>query len=90
MLCGCYHKSAYCCVSFQTLISVYVVGSMDTFEQFVRDMLDGKVEAYLKSEPVPENNDQPVKVIFLFHLLPALSARFFSMLCSFFCFFSFC
>ena len=30
---------------------------MDTLEAFVNDVLDGKVEAYLKSEPVPESQD---------------------------------
>merc|ERR1711923_608368 len=38
------------------------MGSMDTFEQFVRDVQAGKVEAYLKSEPLPEGNDEPGKV----------------------------
>ncbi|XP_071109645.1 protein disulfide-isomerase A3-like [Haliotis cracherodii] len=37
--------------------------SMETFEQFVRDVLDGKVDPYLKSEAVPEPNDEPVKVL---------------------------
>ncbi|XP_076465020.1 protein disulfide-isomerase A3-like [Babylonia areolata] len=37
--------------------------SMESFEKFVRDVVDGKVEAYLKSEPIPENNDDPVKVV---------------------------
>ncbi|XP_005100751.1 protein disulfide-isomerase A3 isoform X2 [Aplysia californica] len=36
--------------------------SMDSFEQFVRDVLAGKVEAYMKSEPIPEDNDTPGKV----------------------------
>ena len=35
---------------------------MDAFEQFVRDVLDEKLEPYLKSEPVPDNSDQPLKV----------------------------
>lgn len=35
---------------------------MDTFEQFVRDVQAGKVEAYMKSEPLPEGNDEPGKV----------------------------
>ena len=35
---------------------------MDTFEKFVNDVLDGKVKPYLKSEPIPESNDAPVKV----------------------------
>ncbi|XP_041371149.1 protein disulfide-isomerase A3-like [Gigantopelta aegis] len=37
--------------------------SMDTFEQFVKDVLDDKVEPYLKSEPVPDNTDNAVKVV---------------------------
>jgi len=37
--------------------------SMDNLEKFVNDFLDGKVEPYLKSEPVPEDNDGPVKVV---------------------------
>ena len=47
---------------------------MDTFEQFVRDFLAGKVEEYVKSEPIPESNDEPVKVTI------ALSDDFFFML----------
>lgn len=37
--------------------------SMETFEQFVRDFLAGKVEEFVKSEPIPESNDEPVKVV---------------------------
>ncbi|GFO44763.1 protein disulfide-isomerase [Plakobranchus ocellatus] len=37
--------------------------SLDSFEQFVRDFLAGKVEPFVKSEPVPESNDEPVKVV---------------------------
>lgn len=37
--------------------------SMDNLEKFVRDFLDDKVEPYLKSEPVPDNTDAPVKVV---------------------------
>eukprot|EP00058_Branchiostoma_floridae_P016549 XP_002602037.1 hypothetical protein BRAFLDRAFT_59159 [Branchiostoma floridae] len=37
--------------------------SVDNLEKFVRDFLDGKVKRYLKSEPVPEDNDGPVKVV---------------------------
>merc|ERR1719481_1943752 len=36
--------------------------SMDTFEQLIRDVLAGKVEAHMKSEDVPEDNDTPGKV----------------------------
>ncbi|XP_074651365.1 protein disulfide-isomerase A3-like [Tubulanus polymorphus] len=37
--------------------------SMDNLEKFVQNLLDGKLEPYLKSEPVPEDNDAPVKVV---------------------------
>jgi len=37
--------------------------SMDTFEQFVRDVLAGKIETHLKSEPVPESNPDFVKTV---------------------------
>jgi protein disulfide isomerase family A protein 3 len=36
--------------------------AMDTFEQFLKDYEDGKVEPHLKSEDIPEPNDGPVKV----------------------------
>ncbi|KAL8606439.1 hypothetical protein ACOMHN_015528 [Nucella lapillus] len=36
--------------------------AMDTFEKFVRNVLDGKVDPYLKSEAVPDNSNQAVKV----------------------------
>jgi hypothetical protein len=39
---------------------------MDSFEAFVKDFLDGKLEAYLKSEPVPASQDEPVKVLMFF------------------------
>jgi len=36
---------------------------VDALKAFARDFLDGKVEKYLKSEPIPEMNDEPVRVI---------------------------
>ena len=36
--------------------------SMDNLEKFINDFLDGKIEPYLKSEPIPEDNDEYVKV----------------------------
>jgi len=36
---------------------------MDTFEQFIRDVLAGKVEVHLKSEPIPETNPDFVKTV---------------------------
>ena len=35
---------------------------MDTLEKFVNSLLAGELKPYLKSEPVPESNDAPVKV----------------------------
>ena len=35
---------------------------MEALEQFVNDLLDNKLEAYMKSEPVPDNSDKDVKV----------------------------
>uniref|UniRef100_A0A1A7YFP9 Protein disulfide-isomerase n=1 Tax=Iconisemion striatum TaxID=60296 RepID=A0A1A7YFP9_9TELE len=32
-------------------------------ERFLQDYFDGKVKRYLKSEPIPEDNDGPVKVL---------------------------
>ncbi|GLV37667.1 Endoplasmic reticulum p60 [Carabus blaptoides fortunei] len=36
--------------------------SMESFEEFLKNMKDGKLEPYLKSEAIPETNDGPVKV----------------------------
>lgn len=36
--------------------------SVQALETFVNDLLEGKLEPYLKSEPIPETNDEPVKV----------------------------
>ncbi|XP_018422420.1 PREDICTED: protein disulfide-isomerase A3 [Nanorana parkeri] len=32
-------------------------------ERFLQDYFDGKLKRYMKSEPIPQNNDGPVKVI---------------------------
>ncbi|XP_068169947.1 protein disulfide-isomerase A3 [Antennarius striatus] len=37
--------------------------SMDALQRFIGDYFDGKLKPYLKSEPVPESNDGPVKVV---------------------------
>ncbi|XP_067934993.1 protein disulfide-isomerase A3-like [Watersipora subatra] len=37
--------------------------SMDNFEKFLNDFLDGKLEEYLKSEDVPDNSGNAVKVV---------------------------
>lgn len=31
-------------------------------DRFLQDYFDGKLKRYMKSEPIPENNDGPVKV----------------------------
>ncbi|XP_047117326.1 protein disulfide-isomerase A3 [Schistocerca piceifrons] len=36
--------------------------SMETFEKFLNNLKDDKLEPYLKSEPIPEDNDGPVKI----------------------------
>ncbi|XP_072939939.1 protein disulfide-isomerase A3 [Epargyreus clarus] len=36
--------------------------SIDNLLAFTKDMIDGKLEPFIKSEPVPESNDGPVKV----------------------------
>lgn len=36
--------------------------SMETFEDFLKEMKSGNLEPYLKSEAIPETNDAPVKV----------------------------
>ena len=36
--------------------------SVDTFKAFVEDYFAGNLQPYIKSEPVPEDNDGPVKV----------------------------
>lgn len=37
--------------------------SVDNLEAFVTSFLDGSLKPYLKSEPVPASNDEPVKVL---------------------------
>lgn len=36
--------------------------SIENLQAFLNDLDEGSLEAYLKSEPVPESNDGPVKV----------------------------
>lgn len=37
--------------------------SVESLEKFVRDLVAGSLETYLKSEPVPVPNDEPVRVV---------------------------
>ncbi|KAF2882311.1 hypothetical protein ILUMI_23876 [Ignelater luminosus] len=36
--------------------------SLEVLDKFVKDLLDDKLEPYLKSEAIPDSNDEPVKV----------------------------
>ena len=36
--------------------------NVDNLKQFVQQYYDGALEVYVKSEPIPEDNDGPVKV----------------------------
>ncbi|XP_044765397.1 protein disulfide-isomerase A3 [Coccinella septempunctata] len=38
------------------------VFSVEALELFVQDLLDDKLSPYVKSEPIPESNEEPVKV----------------------------
>ena len=42
--------------------------SVDNLKAFVQQYLDGELEIYVKSEPIPEDNSGPVKVCVLFLL----------------------
>jgi len=37
--------------------------TVDTISEFLQQFLDGKLEPFLRSDPIPEKNDAPVKVI---------------------------
>ena len=41
---------------------VSVPCSVDTFRTFIQQYLDGEIEVYIKSEPIPEDDGGPVKV----------------------------
>lgn len=47
---------------FYHFLSTSVNCSVDSFKQFITDYLDGKIQAFVKSEDVPSDNDGPVKV----------------------------
>ena len=38
------------------------MNSVENLESFVNALLDGNLKPYLKSEPVPDANDEAVKV----------------------------
>lgn len=35
----------------------------ESISKFIDDFKENKLEAYLKSEPIPENNDKPIKTV---------------------------
>ena len=37
--------------------------TFESLDKFSRDLAAGKLEAYLKSEPIPESNNEPVKIV---------------------------
>lgn len=45
-------------------IIFFFLHSIENLETFVKKFLDGSLEPHLKSEPLPEKNDGPVKVRF--------------------------
>ncbi len=44
------------------LLFTICVCSVDSLRAFVQQYVDGELEVYIKSEPIPEDNDGPVKV----------------------------
>ena len=40
--------------------------SVDNLKAFIQQYLDGELEIYVKSEPIPEDNSGPVKVCTIF------------------------
>ena len=53
---NCWKKSCFINMNYVFFFS------MDNLEQFVNDLLDNKLEAYMKSEAVPDNSNNDVKV----------------------------
>lgn len=37
--------------------------TVENLQTFISNFKDGKIERYLKSEEIPENNDKPVKIV---------------------------
>lgn len=49
-------------------MNVYSSRDGKALEKFLQDYFDGNLKRYLKSEPIPESNDGPVKVSV--HIIP--------------------
>jgi len=43
-------------------VGILLNSSIESLKKFADDVLTGKLEPYLKSEPIPDKNDEPVKV----------------------------
>ena len=48
---------------FVLMLCFWIVFSVETFKVFLQEYFDGALKPYIKSEPVPESNDKPVKVV---------------------------
>ena len=44
------------------MLCFMVYFSVENFKVFLQEYFDGALKPYIKSEPVPESNDKPVKV----------------------------
>lgn len=53
-------KSIFC--PNVTLV-LWFIFSVETFKVFLQEYFDGALKPYIKSEPIPESNDKPVKVV---------------------------
>lgn len=48
---------------FVLMLCFMVIFSVETFRVFLQEYFDGALKPYIKSEPIPESNDKPVKVV---------------------------
>lgn len=44
------------------LILLFYHSRVEDFRKWIQELKDGNLEPYIKSEPIPETNDGPVKV----------------------------
>lgn len=58
----------YFCVL--TLCFMVYFFSVETFKAFLQEYFDGALKPYIKSEPIPESNVKPVKVMWVLSYLP--------------------
>ncbi len=40
-----------------------ILSLVENLKEFINDFIAGKIKPYIKSQPVPEKNDDPVKVV---------------------------